>query len=320
MKRRDILKFGPAYLAGALTLPALAKQKYPERPIRLVIPYSLASTTDIVGRLWADQMNARLGTVYVENQVGGSGLIGATAVAHANPDGYTILLGSFGTHIRMATAQYNPVTDFAPISIIVLTTLTILINSSLPVRTLKELVDYAKANPDKLTYGSSGVGTSSHLATELFKSLTGATGIIEVPYKGVGQALSDVISGHISMTVMSVSGQLLDLHRTGQVRMLAVTSPARLAVAPNIPTAAEQGLPSMIARNFMGIFAPASTPAPAIEKLSQATRTAMAGEEFREKLISGGFEPYPDPSPEAAQRFVQDEINRWTPVIKAIGL
>jgi tripartite-type tricarboxylate transporter receptor subunit TctC len=323
--RRDILTFGSAWAASETLAPALhpalARPKYPERPIRLVIPYTSGSAADIVGRIWADEMNARLGPVFVENQGGGGGLVGATAVAHANPDGYSILLGNFGTHIRTGTAQpYNPVSDFAPISILVLTTLCIVSNPSLPVRTVKELIDYAKSNPGKLSYGSSGVGSASHFASEMFKSITGATGIIEVPYKGVGHALSDVISGHISMTAMSLNGQLLDLHRTGQVRMLAVTGPVRLAVAPDIPTAIEAGVPGMIARNFMGLFAPAGTPTAIIEQISQATHSAIASDECQQKLIAGGFEPYPDSSPEAARRFVEDEINRWRPVIKAIGL
>jgi tripartite-type tricarboxylate transporter receptor subunit TctC len=280
--------------------------------------------TDVVGRLWAEKMKRLLGPVFVENEGGAGGLMGAAAVARADADGYTILLGSVPTHIRVPTVAgppaYDPAKSFAPISILVVTALSILTNPSLPVRTVKELIDYAKANPGKLSYGSGGVGSTAHLAGELFKSLTGTTGIIHVPYKGTGQAVADVISGHISMTMMSVTGQVLELHRTGQVRMLAVAAPARLIATPDIPTAVEAGVTGMIAQNFIGLFAPAGTPKAIVEQISEATRRAMTEREFREALIASGFEPYPDASPEAAQRFVQDEIDRWTPIIKAIWL
>jgi tripartite-type tricarboxylate transporter receptor subunit TctC len=321
INRRAVLA-GSGTLAGIALIPcALARSKYPERPIRVVVPTAAGGISELVIRSWAAQMKGLLGPVFIENQGGGGGAIGATAVARSNPDGYTILLGSVATHVHMAAAlPYDPVWDFAPISILVVTALSVVIHPSVPARTLQELIDYAKANPDKLSYGSGGIGSVGHLAGELFKSITGTPGIIHVPYKGNGQALSDVVGGQISMTMISVTGQVLDLHRSGQARMLAVAAPARLVAAPEIPTAIEAGLTGMIAQNFLGLFAPARTPAAIVEQISNATRTIMADHALREKLIASGFEPYPDSSPEAARRFVDAEIVRWAPIIKSIGL
>jgi len=320
INRRHAMLLGAAALISS---DAVAQAKYPERPIRLVIPFAPAGVADAVGRQWAHATEALLGPIFLENQGGASGLIAAAAVARANPDGYTLLLGSGAQMLVAVTAShppYDPVRDFAPISILVVTALCIAVNPSVPARTLKELVDYAKANPGKLSYGSAGVGSVSHLAGELFKLLTGTNDIVHVPYKGAGPALADLISGQISMVPPAVTGQVLDWHRSGKVRILAVAAPVRLVAAPEIPTTIEQGLPGMIAQSFMGLFAPAGTDKAIIEQISDVTHIALADQEIREKLIASGFEPYPDSSPEAARRLVDDDIARWTPVIKAIGL
>jgi tripartite-type tricarboxylate transporter receptor subunit TctC len=262
--------------------------------------------------------------VFIENQGGAGGAVGAAAVARAQPDGYTILLGSTASLVLIPTAAkytpYDPVKDFEPISILGVTGLAIAIHPSVPARNLKELIDYAKADPGKLSYGSAGAGTVAHLTGELFKSLTGTTEIVHVPYKGGGQSIADVISGHIPMITISINGQVLELHQSGKVRMLAVTTPTRIIAAPEVPTAVEAGLPGMIAQNFFGLFAPAGTPKAIVAQIAQATGRAMANDEFRQKLVMSGFEPYLDSSPKMARRFVEEEIGRWTPVIKAIGL
>lgn len=303
---------------------ASAQSKYPERPIRLVVPYPPGGVSDAVGRMWADKTSPLLGSVVIENQGGAGGLAGGAAVAHANPDGYTILLGNVGTQIIIPTAArnapYDPAKDLAPISIMVVSALTIIVHPSLPARNLKELVDFAKASPGKLAYGSSGAGSPSHLTGELFKSLTGTSDIVHVPYKGAGQMINDVISGHIPMVMLNVTGQVLELHRAGKVRMLVVTTPARVGAAPDVPTATEAGLPGMVAQNFLGLFAPAATPKAIIAQIAQATGAALVDEPFRQKLIASGFDPYPDSSPDAARRFVESEIDRWKPVVEAIGI
>jgi tripartite-type tricarboxylate transporter receptor subunit TctC len=325
LTRRRAFQLGSACLLAAFVVrPAAAQSKYPERPIKLVIPFAPGGITDTVGRLWADRMKGPLGQVFVENQAGAGGAVGGAAVARANPDGYTILLGTVATHLLVPSASgttpYNPATDLAPISILVTSSLAVAVHPGLPVRTLKELIDYAKANPGKLSCGSTGAGSMSHLAGELFKSLAGTPDIVTAPYKGAGPALSDVISGHIAMTVSNVTGHMLDLHRSGKVRMLAVTSPTRLSAAPDIPTAAESGLSGMIAQSFAGLFVPAGTPNTIVERLSHATQVAMADADVRQKLIASGFEPFADSSPNAARRFVEEEIGRLAPVMAAIGL
>jgi tripartite-type tricarboxylate transporter receptor subunit TctC len=324
MMRRDALRLGLACLAADVLMPhaVVAQSKYPERPIKLVIPFTPGGLSDVVSRLWADKMKASLGPVFIENQGGAGGLIGGAAVARAQPDGYTLLLGSTASQvvspISANPAPYDAVKDFAPISILSIAAVGVLVNPSVPARNLKELIDYARANPGKLSYGSGGVGATSHLTGELFKSLTG-TDIVHVPYKGISQMFSEVISGHIPMIMGNVTGQALELHRTGRVRILAVTTPTRVLAAPDIPTAVES-VPRLISHNFSGLFAPAGTPRTIIAQISNATGGAMSDDEFRQKLIASGLNPYPDSTPEAARHLLEDEIGRWTPVIKAIGL
>jgi len=322
--RRHALLLGPSCLAGfALIMSRALAESYPARPIRLVIPFAPGGAADAIGRPWAEKMDALLGTVIVENQGGAGGVLGVTAVAHVQPDGYTILLSSAGPQVLMpiaGNAPYDPSKDFTPISILVVTSGSIIIHPSVPARNLSEFIAYAKANPGKLSYGTPGPGSLNYLSVELFKSRAGMNDIIHVPYKGGGPATADLIGGQIPMAALNITGQLLDLHHSGKVRMLAVTAPARIIAAPDIPTSAEQGFPDLIAQNFFGLFAPAGTPTAIIEQISDATRRAMADGAFQQRLIASGFEPYLDSSPEAAKRFVKEEIDRWRPVVMAIGL
>jgi tripartite-type tricarboxylate transporter receptor subunit TctC len=326
MQRRDVLTLGVAALAAqaSASRPAGAQSKYPERPIRLIIPFTPGGVNDTIGRPWANKMKSLLGTVVVENVGGAGSSLGAALVARAAPDGYTILQGGGGSQVinPIATERplYDPIKDFEPITILGVTGLAIVTHPSVPVRTLKEFIDYAKDNPGKLSYGSSGVGTMTHLTGELLKSLMHAPDIVHVPYKGGGQLITDLVGGQIQLIAQSVTGQVIELHRTGKLRMLAVTSPARLIAAPDIPTAVEAGLPGMVAQNFIGLFAPAHTPPMIVEQIAAATRAAMADREFQQAFIASGFEPYVDSSPDKARRFVDEEIARWTPIIKAIGL
>jgi tripartite-type tricarboxylate transporter receptor subunit TctC len=325
MKRRDVLTLGAAALcAGAVMPRALAQAKYPDRPIKLVVPFVPGGVNDAVARLWADRVKAPLGAVFIENQGGAGGAVGAAAVAHAQPDGYTILLGGAGSQvlnpIGMSKPLYDPIKDFEPIAILATTSLTIAVTPSLPVHTLKELIAYAKANPGKLVYGSAGTGSMTHLAGELFKSLAGTPDIVHVPYKGSGASLTDVISGQVPMIVANVTGQVLELHKSGKLRMIVVTGPERLATDPEIPTAVESGLPGLVSVNFTGLFAPAKTPKAIVGQIAAATASVMASEEVRKNLIEQGLEAYRDSTPEKTQRFVEDDIARWTPVFRAIGL
>lgn len=319
--RRRVLALGLAALAAR---PSFAQSKYPERPIRLVIPFPPGGVNDAVGRPWAEKMKPLLGTVVVENQGGAGGVIGATAVAHAQPDGYTLLLGGGSSHVINPIAAsrpiYDPMKDFEAIAILAVSGLGIVVNPALPVRTLKELIAYARANAAKMSYASAGVGTVTHIGAELFKSLTGTGAMVHVPYKGAGPAIADVMGGQVPLAMPNLTGQVLKLHEAGKLRLLAVTTPRRLAAAPDIPTAVEAGLPGMIAQNFTALFAPAHTPAAIVEQIARATRASMSDPEFRRQLVASGFEPETDSSPEKARAFVREEIARWTPVVKSIAL
>jgi tripartite-type tricarboxylate transporter receptor subunit TctC len=314
-------------VAGAAVLPAVSRtawaQSYPSRPIRLVIPYPPGGLYDATGRPWAEKVKPHLGTIVVENMGGAGSSLGTAAVARAQPDGYTILLGGNPGLVINPVASirpaYDSLKDFEPISVLGLNPTIIDVHPAQPIRTLKELAAYAKANPGKLSYGSSGAGTSNHLVGELFKSLTG-TDIAHVPYRGAGPAMADLISGHIPMLVQSVNAQAFEMHQTGKLRILAITSSKRIAAAPAIPTVGEAGLPGLASENFIGLFAPKGTPKAIVEQIAQATRAAMADQELQRLYAVSGFEPDLDSGPEQARRRLEQEFEKWAPVIKAVGL
>lgn len=319
MNRRELVKYGLACAAAsALPAPAYA---YPDRPIRLIVPFSPGGATDVAARLWAERMKASLGTVVVENKGGGGGVIGATEVLRSPADGHTLLFGNTSTQVLIpAIAEkppYDALKDFQAVYIMCNSPTSIVVHESVPAKTLKEFIEYAKANPTKLSYGTAGTGTLTHLAGELFKQLIGVPGITHIPYKGAAPGVADLASGHIPMMTPNVGGPLLQFHATGKVRILAVNSERRLAAAPDIPTAVEAGLPGMIAGNFNGLFAPAGVPKPIVDRLGQLTKAAVAEKDVQQALLKSGFEPIGDSGPEAGQQMVASELKRWTPVIKA---
>jgi tripartite-type tricarboxylate transporter receptor subunit TctC len=221
--------------------------------------------------------------------------------------------------MTMAKVPYDPARDFVPIAIIAVSTTSIVVHPSVPATTLAELIAYAKAHSGKLSYGSAGSGTMSNLSGELFKQLTGLNDLVHIPYKGAGPGISDLLSGHIPMMTPNVTGQLLEFHRTGKIRILAVNAAHRLAAAPEIPTAIEQGMPGMIGLLFLGLFAPAATPRAIVDRIAEAIRAAMADVEFQKVLIASGLEAIPDSNPDKAKQFIDEEIARWGPVVKAAG-
>jgi tripartite-type tricarboxylate transporter receptor subunit TctC len=326
MRRRDLLALGMIAPSVQLLMlhPALAQSKYPDRPIRLVIPFPPGGGYDAVGRPWAEKMKSVLGTVVVENQGGGGSSLGAAAVARARPDGYTILLGGSSTHVTEAILKsrplYDPLKELDPISNVVVSAFALAIHPAVPARTLREFIDYAKANPGKLSYGHAGVGSLNHLTGELLKSLAGMPDLVHVPYRGSGPATADTISGQVAMVTPAVTSGLLEFNRSGKLRILAVTSPARLIAAPDIPTAVEAGVPGMISQQSIGLFAPAGTPTAIIEQISQASRGALAEPTYRQMLIESGFEPDMDSTAEKLRRLIEEDIARWSPLVKAIGL
>jgi tripartite-type tricarboxylate transporter receptor subunit TctC len=314
--------------AGAAALPAVSRiawaQAYPTRPIRLVVPFPPGGGTDFSARLWSDKTKSLLGTIVVENMAGGGSSLGAAAVARARPDGYTILVGGTQSYINEALLKsrplYDPVKDLDPIVSVAASFLGIAVNPAVPAENLKEFIAHAKANPGKLSYGHAGVGSTNHLTGELFKSLAGIPEIVQVPYRGAGPAMTDLISGQIPMVVVGITGQVLEFHRSGKMRVLAVTSPTRLIAAPELPTAAEAGLPGLIVTTTLGLLAPAGTPAPIIEQIAQATRTALAERAYQQMLIEAGSEPILDSRPEKFRRSLAADVALWTPIVKALAL
>ena len=325
MKRRDVLGLGlTALTSGTWSHRLPAQSRYPERPIRLVIPFPPGGGFDAIGRPWAERMKPALGTIVVENMGGGGSSLGAAAVARARPDGYTILLGGSSTHVTEAILKsrplYDPLKELEPISNIALSPLALAMHPGVPARDLQEFIAYAKANPGKVSYGSAGVGSMNHLTGELLKSLTGTPDIVHVPYRGSGPATADALSGQVSMVTPAVTGPLLEFHRTGKLRILAVTSPQRLVAAPDIPTAVEAGVAGMVSQQAIGLLAPAGTPRPIIEQIAAASRAALAEPAYQKMLIETGFQPDVDSDPEKFRRLIDEDIARWTPLVKAIGL
>ena len=324
MSRRKVIAIASALLATSALAPlhALAQEKYPARPIRLVIPFPPGGIMDTIGRQWVERVTPNLGTIVVENRGGAGGVVGAGEVSRARADGYTILMGNTSTQVlnpaAMRKPPYDPVKDFATIDIIALSATSIVVHPSVPVRNLKELIAYARANPGKLSYGSAGAGTMTHLAGEMFKQRARGLDIVHVPYKGVGLATADLLGGNIPMMTPHVNAHFLSLHRAGKLRILCVNAPARLKAAPDIPIANEV-LPDLVAQLFSGIFAPDGTPTAIIERIAQASRKALADPSFQKSLIDSGSEPVMDSSPAKAQQLLDHERKRLVPVIKAMG-
>ena len=295
-----------------------AQGAYPDHVIKLIVPRPAGGVVDIIAREWSEKVNKTLGPTYIENMGGGGGTIGAAAAARAPADGYTLLLGTTSELVispMLAHQSYDPVASFEAVAIICDSAATIVANPDVPASNLKELVAYARNNKNRLNYGSAGAGTVSNLAGELFKRLTDLPDITHIPYKGGGPALSDVIAGQITITTPMMSEQIMELHRQGKLRILAVASERRLAAMPEIATAAEQGYPDLVARLFIGLFAPAKTPKPVLAKIGQATQFAMQDPSLRKSFAAGGFETLASSDTASAAAYVNKEIFRWTPVL-----
>lgn len=304
-------------------MPRFAEaEDYPSRPIRLVIPYAAGGSGDQIGRPWAERMASLLGPTYVENMGGAGGALGCLAVAQGPADGYSLLLGNGSTQVifPLTSAQpaYDTVRDFRAVYRLITSTLAFAVNPSLPVHNLQELIAYAKVS--RLSYGTPGVGTGNHLLGEMFKQQSGAVDIVHIPYRGAGPATNDLVGGQIPLIIAVMSGQLLQLHQAGKLRILAVTSEKRLSSAPEIPTVIESGAPDLFYAGWFGLFAPKATPDAIVDRIAAATRMAMTDPALQETYRSQGMEPDADSGPDNFQRLVEDELVRLAPVIKSAGL
>ena len=328
IKRRDVLASGLAALSASALLPrgAGAQAKYPDRPVRLIVPFPPGGAYDTIGRPWADRIKKHLGTVVVENIGGAGGGVGAAQASRSRPDGYTLLLGGATTHITEALLKtkptFDPLKDLEPISPVAVTAFAIAVHPSVPVKNLKELIAHVKANPGKMSYGSAGHGSLNHLTGELFKLRTGLTDFPHVPYRGAGPGLIDLLSGQIPVLVLvpAMTNIVLEHHRAGKLRVLAVTHGKRLAAAPELPTGVEQGFTDLVAPNFIGIYAPAGLPRDIVNTVSAANLKLLAEKSYQELLVSRTFELEPLSSPAEYKRYVESEIARWRPIVTAMGI
>ena len=322
--RRNVLR-AAASASALLAAPRDAfAQTYPDRPIRLIVPFPPGGAYDTLGRPWADRIKPYLGTVVIENIGGGGASLGAAAAARSRPDGYTLLLGGTLPHVNEALLKakplYDPVNDLDPIMRIAVGYLAIAVHPSVPVNTLAELVAYIKQNPGKVSYGHSGVGGTNHLIGELFKSVAGIPDLIQIPYRGAGPAMTDLVSGQIPMGIVGVQAQSLGFHRSGAIRILAFTSEKPLAAAPDVPTAVSAGFPGIANASSYGIVAPAGTPKPIIDKVAQASRALLSTKEYQQLMIDMGFEATPELDPEDFRRVLAADVALWAPVVKSLGL
>ena len=315
--RRTLVTAGVTALASLALGPAMA-QNYPAKPVRLVVTFPTGGAPDTLARIFSEK--AQLGqAVVVDNKPGAGGNIGSDYVAKSTPDGYTIVMGTVGTHSINGTLYkkmpYDMTRDFAPISLIANAPNLLVVNNDLPVKTVPELVQYMKANPNKLSFGSPGVGTSVHVSGELFKSMTG-TQMTHAPYKGRQFAIPDLIGGSIQLMFDNMPSAL-PMAKEGKIRAIAVTTAKRSPAAPEVPTVAES-LPGFEATTWFALFAPAGTPKPIIDRLHTETVRIFKLPDVQERLQKLGLEPIVS-TPDELARYQASEIVKWSKVVKESG-
>jgi tripartite-type tricarboxylate transporter receptor subunit TctC len=310
------------FVSVALFLPCvLWAQAYPERPVRVVVSYSAGATNDIVARAVAQRLSVAFKqNFFVENKVGGNGTIGAGFVAKEPADGYNLLLGNtsiLGIHPSLfPSLSYDPVKDFQAVSILAESPTVLVVNAAMPVRTVKELVAYSKANPKSVAYGSPGTGTPFHLSGELFNSQTG-TSMLHVPYKGAAPAVVDLLGGQIQVMFDNLPNVLNHI-RSGKLRALVVTSDARLSQLPEVPTMAEAGLSGAESSSFFAFVVAKGTPASIVQTLSAKIAEVMRDPAIKSQLSDLGAIPVGN-TPAQATQYLNDQVIKWTKVVKASG-
>jgi tripartite-type tricarboxylate transporter receptor subunit TctC len=320
--RRAILQLGAATALGLTAFATSAA--YPDKPIKLIVPYPPGGATDVIGRIIALRLGEALGQqVVVENRGGAGGNIGAEAVAKAAPDGYTLLMGALTSHSTMATLEkgklrYSIIKDFTPLMVVGAVPLVVVVNPGLPVKSMKELVAYGKANPDKLNYASSGAGAPQRMAAEILRKETGIK-MQHVPYKGSGPAMTDLVGGQVNIMVETVPAALPFI-KSGQLRALAVTTPQRISMLPDVPTTAEAGLPAVEVSSTFGVLAPAGTPKDIVQRLNTALAKIVAVPEVKEQFLTQGVYAAAPTSPEQSAERLNQEVERWAKLITEAGI
>jgi tripartite-type tricarboxylate transporter receptor subunit TctC len=296
---------------------------YPSRPVTVVVPYAAGGGLDLVARLLAQKLSARTGrSFFVENRLGAGGIIAAGSVAKAAPEGYTLFVGSSTQLAIQVTLRkklpYDPATDFVPIALVASVPFVLIVNPSLPVHTAGDLVKLAKEKPGQLLFGSSGIGSPPHLYMELLQTMTG-TKMTHVPYKGTAQAIIDVVSGRVPV-LMSDVAPAAPLIKAGTVRALGVSSTTRVAVLPDVPPIAENGVPGFDAVAWLMVVAPAAVPAQIVDKLHAGIKDIVAAPDIQQKFVTLGVIPIDTPPVPKLQAFVKSEIGRWGKVVEHAGL
>lgn len=318
MSRRQILSM----TAITIVLPTWAQSGYPSKPITILVPFPAGGTTDILGRLVGRHLASRLGgTVVVENKPGAGGSVGSAMVAKAAGDGYTLLLGTIGTHsinqYLYKKLAYDPFKDFAPISLIAMVPNVLVVNSSSQIKTVKDLIAAAKADPGKLTYASAGNGTSIHLCGAMFEQMAQVS-MSHVPYRGSAPAITDLIGGQTTCMFDNLPSAMPHI-KSGALRAVAVTTAKRSAALPKVPTIAESGVAGYDASSWFGMWAPASVPASLVGRLNEEIRQILVQAEVRQTLKEQGAEAAPD-SPAQFAAYIQAEANKWSKVVQTANV
>jgi len=313
---------GIAALAAMRAIGVHAQAAYPTKPIHLIVPFTPGGSTDILGRAIGQALTESWRQpVIIENKPGAGGAIGAEAAAKAAPDGYTLFMGHIGTLAVNPTLYpklpYDAIKDFAPVALVAMVPNVLVVNPSLPVRTVAELIALAKSKPGALSCSSGGAGSAAHLAIEYFKLATG-TDILHVPYKGAAPAVTDVIGGQVSMTMTGLP-PLLQHIRAGRLRALGVASSSRLAQIPDVPTIAESGVAGFEATQWYGVVAPAHTPTAIVDKLAAEIRRSLSQPGLKKRLEDEGAQPA-NMGPAEFQKLIRTEIDRWAKVIRAANI
>ena len=321
---RRLLLSATLVLAGSLALAgAKAEDKYPSKPVRIIVSFSAGGPTDIVARAVGAKMGDLLGQQFVvENRVGAGGNIGADQVAKSPPDGYTLLMATVSTHAinpgLYRNMPYDPVRDFAPVAQIGVTPTLLSVHPSLPATDVKSLVALIKENPGKYTYGSSGLGSILHLCGEQFKAAAGGINIVHVPYRGSAPMMGDLVGGQISMA-FDATPTAMPQAQSGAIRAIGAGMAKRMRAMPELPTLQEQGLKGFECYTWNAILAPAGTPQAIVDRLSESINTALADPAVFRRLEEAGIDPTPGSTPEKATAFVKAELAKWGPIIKASG-
>jgi len=320
----SVKKLAAPLAAALLALAAggAQAQAFPTKPIRVVIPFVAGGSSDIVGRAISSKFQEFLGQpAVVENKPGANGAIAAEFVAKADPDGHTVLVGSIGVFSINAALfkdlRYNPVRDFAPITLAVTTPNVLITKPSLPANSVKDLIAYAKANPGKLSYCSSGTGSSDHLTGEVFKQGADIQAV-HVPYKGGAACQTDIMGNQVDISFQNL-GAVTNYIKSGKMKALAVTAPARNPQLPDVPSAKEAGFGDLIVTSWQAVAAPARTPAPVIARLNDAMVRTMKSPEIRERMNQIGFDVVAG-TPEEFGKFMKAEVDRWTAVVQKGGI